>query len=264
MSIGYDQLFPRKIQSHSQTFATTDWIPEFFDKAIFPGRAFTRRMYAKFGTILDGKNTKWKKYYHARLDGEFKFDCEIWKIFLASPCENFACRPMVDVHKVNSAREICFYTDSSGNADLGFGGIHNKEWFFGKWGSFVRLNNPSIAYLELFALTTGILLWSHQLKNQRIVVFCDNQSVVEMVNQTTSICPNCMYLMRLLVLSGLIHDRRVYAKYVKSSENEMADSLSRLDFACFQSLAEKHRMDKYPRQLPRELWPIEKVWQCFK
>ena len=42
--------------------------------------------------------------------------------------------------------------------------------------------NPSIEYLELFALTAAVLTWGSKLKNRRITIFCDNLSVVCMIN----------------------------------------------------------------------------------
>ena len=118
---------------------------------------------------------------------------------------------------------------------------------------------PSIAYLELYALTTGILIWSELLKNCRIVVNCDNQSVVDMVNSTSSNCKNCMYLIRLLALSGLVNNRRVFAKHVRTGNNGLADSLSRLDFDRFYCLA-GDGIDPEPESLPEVIWPLSKIW----
>ena len=58
----------------------------FLGKAIFPGRPFTRRMYAKYAHLVcvsdaqhkrDVQIYKWKQHYHVHLDKEFKLDCEI-------------------------------------------------------------------------------------------------------------------------------------------------------------------------------------------
>ena len=167
----------------------------FLTKAIFPGRAFTRRMYSKYSHILDDKNGKYKKYHHVRLDREFKFNCQVWQSFLSGYEQALVSRPMLDVNKFETSTTIGFYTDSSGNAKLGFGGIFGSQWFFGQWEpGYIATNEPSITYLELFALTTGVLIWSKTLSNCRIVIHCDNQSVVEMVNNTTSSCYNCMFL----------------------------------------------------------------------
>ena len=105
------------------------------------------------------------------------------------------------------------------------------EWLFGQWDEeFMNDNQPSIAYLKLFALTAAVLAWSHKLCNIRMAVHCHNQSVVHMVNSSSSKCPNCMYLIRLLTLSGMTHNWHVYARYIDTKANFLADSLSRLDF----------------------------------
>ena len=110
----------------------------FLSKAIFSGRAFTRRMYSKYSGVLGGVSgneqhkTRLRKYHHVHLDREFKFDCEIWKIFLTGNLTNFACRPIIDVNKMQYATQLEFYTDSSGNCDLGFGATYQDEWMFGR------------------------------------------------------------------------------------------------------------------------------------
>ena len=50
----------------------------FLHKAIYPGRAFTRRMYAKVAT----DHLKW--HHHVNLDREFRNDCMIWLKFLSN------------------------------------------------------------------------------------------------------------------------------------------------------------------------------------
>ena len=50
----------------------------FLSKAIFPGRAFTRRMYAKYaGVVRNSPGSKLRQYHHVRLDYEFKLDCQV-------------------------------------------------------------------------------------------------------------------------------------------------------------------------------------------
>ena len=130
----------------------------FLNKAIFPGRAFTRRMYAKYSNCLKGgSDSKLKQYHHMRLDQEFKLDCRVWLEFLQLSNSRVVNRPMVDLSTFVSAHEIFFYSDASASKKHGFGCIFGKRWIFGKWGEqFVLQNNPSIAYLELFALTAGL------------------------------------------------------------------------------------------------------------
>ena len=58
------------------------------------------------------------------------------------------------------------------------------------------------------------------------MLFCDNTSAVEMINNTTSSCQNCMVLIRILVLESLKSNVRVFAKYISSKANAYSDALS--------------------------------------
>ena len=81
-----------------------------------------------------------------------------------------------------------------------------------------------------------------------------------MINKLTSKCPKCMHLIRLLVLDGILHNRKLVVHYVRSRDNILADSLSRLDFKCFWNHAPAN-ISHQPTKIPQELWPIEKVWE---
>ena len=142
-------------------------------------------------------------------------------------------RPMIDLLETVTAHEISFTSDASAVDQLGFGCMLQNEWIFSKWEpGYIKMCKPSIEYLELYALCTGLLTWEDHsaLNNCRIVVFCDNEAVVHMVNNTSSSCPNCMYLLRIIVLNGLRHNRRVFAKYISTKDNFLSDALSRQKF----------------------------------
>ena len=51
----------------------------FINRAIVPGRAFTRRMYAKFsgGNVVNAKGIPLKSYHHVKLDADFRSDCHM-------------------------------------------------------------------------------------------------------------------------------------------------------------------------------------------
>ena len=244
----------------------------FIGRAIFPGRAFTRRMYAKFSPKLSskgrpgaklGKQFNLKPYHHIKLDAEFKWDCKVWLEFLQSDLKTAVNRPMIDCSEKLQAHDIGFYSDASASSILGFGSILKDQWIFGKWGEqFIKDEESSIEFLEIFALCAGILTWQKQLMNCRIVVHCDNQAVVSMINNITSSCPNCMYLIRLLTLDGLKHNRRVFATYISSKDNFLSDALSRMQFDRFRKLGPVMR--QYPDKIHSSIWPIRKVWNAYK
>ena len=189
-------------------------ILNFLNRAIVPGRVFTRRMYAKLKT-RNSRGQRLKQYHHISLDSEFRKDCEVWEMFLQNTSATVLCRPFIDVESFLTSTTLNFYTDASGK--IGFGCFFDGRWMYGFWSRSLLQNcKPSIEYLELFALCAGVLAWcdTPRLNNTRIIIFCDNQAVVSMVNNTTSGCKNCMVLLRTLVLNNLKHNRRIFVSYV--------------------------------------------------
>ena len=125
-------------------------------------------------------------------------DLIMWMTFLQHP--SVFCRPFLDFSKVIVADEIDMYNDASGT--IGMGAVCGSAWMYKLWSrKFIKKYKPSIEYLELYAVTAAVLTWIHQFKNRRVILFCDNQSVVDMINLTTTSCKNCMVLIRMIVLA---------------------------------------------------------------
>ena len=209
----------------------------FVNRAVVLGWAFTRRMYAKFsGKMIKGKSMELKPHHHVKLDKEFRLDCLMWEQFLLDI--NSVIRPFIDLDETLVATEIGFYSDASANPLLGYGAIMKNKYIFGQYEhEFVSKNHPSIEFLELFALCAGIITWEEDLARTRIIVFCDNISVVSMVNKLSSSCKQCMKLIRLLTLNNLKYSRRVFIKHIEGRKNCLSDALSRLNFPNFFRLA---------------------------
>ena len=144
-------------------------------------------------------------HHHIKVSSDMREDLAMWNTFLNHP--TVFCCPFMDFKKVLKVREIDFFTDSSGNKNLRMGGVCGKSWMVEKWNpEFIEICNPSIEYLELYALTADVILWNRRFENQRVVVFCDNISVVQMINKSTSSCRNCLVLIRLIMLECMIHN----------------------------------------------------------
>ena len=236
----------------------------FLNRAVYPGRPFLRRMYAKYSQcyiinetanrarIDDEENTQksennviLKPYHHVRLDAEFKSDCRIWTEFLDNHnLQRIVCRPMVDVDMFSSSQKLVFYTDASARTDFGYGCVFGNRWAYGKWEAhFIDIYKPSIEYLELYALCVGLMTWQKELSNCRIIIHCDNQAVVSMVNNLTSSCDKCMVLLRIITLNGLLCNRRVSVIYIKSRDNVLSDALSRQNLVKFRKSG-PHMLEK--------------------
>lgn len=153
----------------------------FIGRAIVPGRAFNRRFY----------------HYHVRVDREMRKDLSVWTTFLQEENDTI-CRPFLDIVGLQAVAEIEFLTDAS--RTIGFGGFCQGSFFHEVWESqdWVESHDISICWMELYALTVGIILFGHRFENQRVRLFCDNQSVVGMINNSTSSCKRCMVLIRII------------------------------------------------------------------
>ena len=237
---------------------------------IHPGHAFTRRMYAKFSHMVKiDKNPnvnpeitvkfKLKQYYHINLDVEFCRDCQTWLTFLEKGRLSVCC-PYVDLSKKYSAKDLFLFTDSSAKHDFGFGLCSQRTGYLanGRKG-FIR-EDPSIAFLELYAVGLTIFTWAAELKNLRFSLFCDNQSVVNMINKTTSGCSKCMVLIRMLTLKSLEINTCIFAKFVPTKQNVLTDALSRQNLAKFRRDLQHLGMNGHPSQLSAELWLLSKFW----
>ena len=227
----------------------------FLNRAIVPGRAFTRRMYAKL-KLTDKKGRVLKQHHHVYLDKYFRADCAIWLTFLSEYQEaSILCKPFTDLELEHTSTDLDFYTDASGV--IGYGCFFNGLWTYGQWTKELLMRRPSIEFLELFAICAAILTWESKLANMKIIIYCDNQAVIDMINNSTLGCPACLKLVKILVLNCLLYNRRIYVRYVKNADNILADSLSRNKLDVFWSYAPKNTKP-YPDTVPDELFPVEK------
>ena len=225
----------------------------FLCKCIVPGRAFVRRLYS-----LVISEDKLMQHHHIRVTEEVKLDLQIWKRFLEMP-EIFS-RPFMNCIK-KTAKDIDMYSDASGCVTKGAGAYRGPKWTVCQWDKewFLR-ENPSIEYLELYAVAIGVLLWINQFKNSKLQIHCDNDSVCRMINKSSSGCKNCMVLIRIITLECMIQNVDLSAESVGTKDNGKADAISRLDFSRFRRLA-KGKMNIWPEKLPQAIWHVHKIWR---
>ena len=185
-------------------------------------------------------------------------DLLTWKTFLRHPSAFY--RSFMDFSKMWETTEISLFSDASKNKNLGFGATCNSSWMAEVWRvGYIEEFDPSIEYLELFGFLAAVIQWIHRFSNRRTVLFCDNISVVSMINQMTTSCPNCMILLKILILKGMTENIRIFAKHLRSQENKYADWLSRNRIELFKSRA-GHLFDQDKTIVQKQIWPINKLW----
>ena len=151
----------------------------FLCRAVIPGHAFTARLYSLTAGNL-------KPHHHVWLPMDVRKDLMMWEQFLDDAETSVYCRPFMDFLKW-TANDLNMASDAAKSDKLGFGAYCENDWMRGDWSAeWIKNEDPSIEFLELFALTAGLMSWIHRFQNRRIWLFCDNESVVYMVNKISS------------------------------------------------------------------------------
>jgi len=212
-------------------------------KVIPPGRPFLQRM------IQLTRNVS-KAHHHIKLSKGFFEDLKMWESFILDWNGSGFFLPS---HWISSD-VLSLYTDASGT--LGFGGIFETHWFQGSWEPHHKLGQPgiSIAWQELFAIVVACHLWANCFSNRRIRFFCDNESVVNIINTKRSHIPRVMDLVRHLTLLTLRFNFYIRAEHIEGKHNDVADSLSRFQMERFRKLAPQ--ADREPSLVPPVLLQI--------
>ena len=133
----------------------------FLNRVIILGRTFTRGMYMYLKPLADVKITPLKQFHHVWLNRQFIQDCRMWDSFLNQADSTQLCCPFIDFSLGGQSSHILpFYSDASLNPVLGMGAIFENRWIVAHWPKgFITTYEPSIEFLELYALVTAIFTW---------------------------------------------------------------------------------------------------------
>ncbi|XP_069131881.1 uncharacterized protein [Argopecten irradians] len=210
-------------------------------KVISPGRIFLRRLI----NLTCGVQ---QPHHYVRSTRQAKADLRTWQVFLNS----FNGVSMFLADRWVLASTLHFFTDAS---NLGFGATFNNAWCFGSWPKEFLLYHITIK--EFFAIVLAIEIWGPALKNQCVILHCDNMAnmaVVEIINKQTSRDSTLMKLTRRFVVASLRDNILFKAQHIPGKHNILADHLSRLQVDLFRQQAP--RMARHPTPVPDRLMVI--------
>jgi len=199
----------------------------FASRVVIPGRTFISRL------IEASKKVK-HLHHRVTLTKDSKEDIEMWG-YLLSHWNGISL--FLD-KQLTIADDLHLFTDASGS--LGFAGYFQGAWFASAWDKEMLASvegELSIAFQELYPIVVAAILWGKSWKRKQIVFHCDNMSVVHILNKGRSPCLAIMRLMRRLVIVAALCNFNFRSIHVAGYKNQIADSLSRLNFQKFKQLA---------------------------
>ena len=160
-------------------------------RVVLPGKTFLRHMFELLALPK-------RPHHRVQLNKPFRSDLYWWQAFLA-PFNGVSLS-----RKFNPPTfEIQFASDASGN--VGCGAICPPPlWLQVKWGELPALSallqdgQASITLKEVLPIVLACAVWGQQWQNISVLVHCDNQGAVAVVNTGYSKIPAIMHLLRCL------------------------------------------------------------------
>lgn len=195
----------------------------FVSRVVKSGKTFVRRLI---------QLSKKAKYLHHRLTitDECRKDFEWWLSFL--PRWN-GISIIHDACWFTSA-DLELYTDAS---NVAIGAYCQGSWFVEPFtGETALYALASINWRELYALVKAAATWAGRLANKRVLFYCDNISVVHIIQNGTSRVPEMMDLVRALFFICERNNIECACTHITTTDNNVADALSRLQFTRFWEL----------------------------
>ena len=203
----------------------------FVIKVVPAGKCFIKCIYqAQVGVL---------HHQHIDLSSPVLSDLHIWKVFLA---KFRGWMPIMDT-KVLHASAIGVFTDAVGNVKLGWGAWlpHLGLWMYSQLEEdFFQKFQPSIDFLELYALLATIVTWAPHLMDHAILFQLDNTSTVFALRNKSSNSNQMLFLLHFLTQFCMAHNITVLARHVHGIHNMICDKLSHFQFQDFHALKPDH------------------------
>ena len=187
-----------------------------------PGRTFLRRM-------INLLSSARYPSHHIRLNKGFLKDITWWMTFI----NDWNGRSLFYEDRWLSSDCVHLSTDASSTS---FGGLFGNMWFCDTFSSVGIPNHRSIAFKELYAITTAVTVWAAQLQSQNVIFHCDNLSVVHILTSGSSRCPQIMSLVRYLFYVCATFNIALKSLHIRGLDNAASDALSRLQVERFRTL----------------------------
>ena len=189
----------------------------FLCKAVPASRPFIKNVYEAFTGIPQQR--------HIDLKGNVLADLRMWKAFLL---QFRSWQPIIS-NQQRAKDVVELYANTSGNPSLGWGAFLPSKglWMFQQWEQeWFHQFNPSIDFLELYALLAGVVTWVPHLSDKTVIFRSDNTPTVHALINKSS---NSMQMLRLLhyfTLFCMIHNIHIKALHISGKKNIICDLLS--------------------------------------
>ena len=147
--------------------------------------------------------------------------------------------------------DIRLFTDASYDS---FGAFYNDSWISEPFSEVDQAKD--ITWKELYAIVSACSTWGHLLMRKRLLLYCDNLAVVNIINNGSSKKTDLMILMRTLFYICAKYNIECSASHIAGVRNGIADALSRRQLVRFRLLAPNADQDRTQLVKPHEQYEL--------
>ena len=209
-------------------------------KVIVPGRSFLSRLINLTCTVRE-------MYHKLYLNKQVRKDLILWEKFLTSwNGRNFFLEKLT-----TPSEKIEFFTDAA--STKGYGAYFQGRWFSAPWESHQL--QYSMSAMELYPIVVSALVWGQMWERKRIVVHCDNEGTVGVINKGYCSKSPIAELLRELMFCSMTNNFQLKAVHIPGKKNIKADLLSRLQIHQFHQLFPE--ADQQPTVLPQSVLSLK-------
>lgn len=182
----------------------------FANQCVYGGVFFVRRLHDSIAKLHN-------PYHRTRITRDMRDDMEWWMKFL----DRFNGEiPMMDTRPTTPV-----FTDA---CNVSAGAIYEHEFVYTPWNLHPDHEDLHINYKETLAIMLALQHWSTRFRNKHVIVYCDNQTAVAIINKGSSRNKIVMSALRDMFWLSACNNFRIHAIYYPGSENRCADAVSRL------------------------------------
>ena len=122
--------------------------------------------------------------------------------------------------------DLHLYTDA---LDSRYGGLFHTAWITCAFSDTELCKS-------IYAIMVACNTWGHMLRRKRVLFYCDNISVVNIIQNGTSKSSDIMHLVRMLFYVCASHNMECSSVHIAGIQDEAADAISRDQITRFRSL----------------------------
>ena len=182
----------------------------FAAQCVYGGRFYLRRIFDQIGRLN-------KPWHRTRVTQDMRADIRFWVDCLSVLNGSF---PIVDTRPLAP-----LFIDA---CPVAAGACFGREFVYTPWGVYPECTNLPINYLEVLSLEPALHQWAPLFMNRRIIVHCDNQAAVAIINKGSCRNPVVMQSLRRMFWLSVMFNFRMHAVYYSGRDNVHADAISRL------------------------------------